>query len=302
MNYKFYEEQVKLLLKVLPIVASEKVFALKGGTAINFFFRDLPRLSVDIDLTYIPVEDRNISIININIALTNISEKIKKTGLKVFERGNNSGLKKLDISDNKVSIKIEPNYLLRGSVYEPERLKVSQTVSDKFGMSSYMNVLNFNELYGGKICAALDRQHPRDLFDIKLLVENEGFTRDIIKTFLVYLISHNRPINEMLNPNFSQIETVFKNEFQGMTVIPVRLDELIEVRELMVKSIINSLTDKDKQFLLSFKKGTPDWKLFEFQNAKNLPAVLWKLKNIHEMKPNKHKEQLNKLVVILENV
>lgn len=300
MNYKFYEEQVKLLLRVLPIVASEKVFALKGGTAINFFFRDLPRLSVDIDLTYIPIEDRNTSIININSSLGNISEKIKKTGLKVFERGNNSELKKLDISDNKASIKIEPNYLLRGAIYEPKRLKISKTVSDKFGMSAYMNVLNFNELYGGKICAALDRQHPRDLFDIKLLIENEGFTRDIIKTFLVYLISHNRPINEMLNPNFFQIETIFKNEFQGMTLIPVKLDELIELREIMIKSIINSLTDKDKQFLLSFKKGIPEWNLLEFENCKNLPAILWKLKNIQDMSKTKHKEQLNKLIEVLK--
>jgi len=53
-----YRSQVELLLRVLPYVAKEKVFALKGGTAINLFVRDLPRLSVDIDLTYLPFEDR----------------------------------------------------------------------------------------------------------------------------------------------------------------------------------------------------------------------------------------------------
>lgn len=299
MNSKIYEDQVRLLLRVLPVVASEKVFALKGGTAINFFIRDLPRLSVDIDLTYLLIEDRNTSTININNALGKISEKIKILGLKVFERVNKTGLKKIEVSDNNVSIKIEPNYLLRGSVYKVERMRISKMVSDKFGMSASINILNFNELYGGKICAALDRQHPRDLFDIKLLIENEGFSRDIIKTFLVYLISHNRPINEMLNPNFSEIEAIFNNEFQGMTMIPVSLDDLLEARKIMVKSIRESLTDKDKKFLISFKKGEPDWSLFELPEVKNLPAIRWKLKNIQSMKLDKHTEQLNKLVNLL---
>ena len=57
-----YRGQVALLIRALPLVAEEPAFALKGGTAINLFVRDLPRLSVDIDLTYLPVEDRAISV------------------------------------------------------------------------------------------------------------------------------------------------------------------------------------------------------------------------------------------------
>ena len=52
-----YADQVQLLVRLLPIVADERDFALKGGTAINLFYRDLPRLSVDTDLTYVPVKD-----------------------------------------------------------------------------------------------------------------------------------------------------------------------------------------------------------------------------------------------------
>ena len=50
-----YRRQVQLLIRVLPSIAEEACFALKGGTAINLFVRDMPRLSVDIDLTYLPV-------------------------------------------------------------------------------------------------------------------------------------------------------------------------------------------------------------------------------------------------------
>lgn len=53
-----YRRQVSLLIKIVPLVAKETVFALKGGTAINLFLRNMPRLSVDIDLTYLPVKDR----------------------------------------------------------------------------------------------------------------------------------------------------------------------------------------------------------------------------------------------------
>ena len=67
-----YLEQVKRMLQILPHVMGEKVFALKDGTAINFFIRDVPRLSVDIDLVYTPVQDRVISLLEISTALIRI--------------------------------------------------------------------------------------------------------------------------------------------------------------------------------------------------------------------------------------
>ncbi len=68
-----YAEKVEVLLKLLPIVMDEKVFAVHGGSAINLFVRDLPRYSVDIDLTYLPLEGREESLEHINAHLTNIS-------------------------------------------------------------------------------------------------------------------------------------------------------------------------------------------------------------------------------------
>src|ERR1700741_5369256 len=68
-----YRKQVALLIRVIPIVAEETCFALKGGTAINLFVRNMPRLSVDIDLTYLPIQPREQSLREIDAALRRIA-------------------------------------------------------------------------------------------------------------------------------------------------------------------------------------------------------------------------------------
>ena len=72
-----YKKQVDLLLHVLPYVAKEKIFALKGGTAINLFIRKMPRLSVDIDLTYLPIDSRTVALQNIQNGLNRIKADIE---------------------------------------------------------------------------------------------------------------------------------------------------------------------------------------------------------------------------------
>src|SRR6266404_9139176 len=72
-----YRRQVALLVEVMPFVSAETDFALKGGTAINLFVRDMPRLSVDIDLTYLPVAPRPESLSAIDAAMKRIAGRIK---------------------------------------------------------------------------------------------------------------------------------------------------------------------------------------------------------------------------------
>lgn len=74
---ELYRRQAALLIRVLPFVAEEDSLALKGGTAINLFLRDMPRLSVDIDLTYLPVQPRRQSLAAIEAALNRIAERIR---------------------------------------------------------------------------------------------------------------------------------------------------------------------------------------------------------------------------------
>ncbi len=300
-----YHEQVRILLQVLPLVATENCFALKGGTAINFFIRDFPRLSVDIDLVYVPIEDRNTTLTNIDKALSNISGKIKKLNFQVSEKviiepiSKQSIITKLIVSNSGNLIKIEPNLTIRGTVYPIENKSLVKAVENKFGLFAEINTLSIHELYAGKICAALDRQHPRDLFDIKLLFENEGINEKIHKAFIVYLLSHNRPIHELLNPNFKDIKDIFNKEFQGMTEMHITLDELIETRQILKDKILSRFTDKEKQFLLSFKKGVPEWDLLELPDIDKFPSIKWKLQNINSMPAKKQKEQLLKLEAVL---
>ena len=172
-----HRRQVSLLLRVMPHIVKEDCFALKGGTAINLFIRNLPRLSVDIDLTYLPVQSRDESLKAIDAALKRIALQLKKAlgdaRTTVTEMKSEGAVNRLVVRHQGVQIKIEVTPVLRGCVYEPQTRRVSPAVEAAFGFAE-MPVVSFSDLYAGKIVAALDRQHPRDLFDVRALLANEG--------------------------------------------------------------------------------------------------------------------------------
>lgn len=177
-----YRAQVDLVLRVLPYVAKEKAFALKGGTAINLFVRNMPRLSVDIDLTYLPFDSREEALSNIEEGLNRIKADLVKNvpDIKVHSVPLNNGTDvKLHCQSRNAQVKIEVNTVTRGNAFPTVFMQVVDAVQDEFEKFAAINVVSIAELYGGKICAAVDRQHPRDIFDVKLLLENEGFTDDI---------------------------------------------------------------------------------------------------------------------------
>lgn len=222
-----YVAQVALLLEVMPFVAKEKSFALKGGTAINMFCQDLPRLSVDLDLVYLPLENREESYSHINEALLRIADRLGSGGYAVSLQGNSE--KKIVVANHAATVKIEPNYTIRGSVLVPELRSVLPRVNERFGYAK-VNVLAREELYAGKLCAALDRQHPRDLFDVKLMFEKSGGISDeMLSCFVVYALGHNRPLHELLDCVIKDNATVFEKEFKGMTDSDVSYTDLIGV-------------------------------------------------------------------------
>ena len=296
-----FSNQVRLLVSVLPFVAKEKCFALKGGTALNLFIRDMPRLSVDIDLAYLPIQDRETSLSEINTAMKRIKAKIVSvfTNAEVSESllPSTDICIRLTIKHNGTQIKIEVTPVLRGSINPAVVKNISPNIEAEYGTAS-MQLLSFEDLYGGKICAALDRQHPRDLFDVHYLLENEGITETLKNTFIVYLLSHPRPIAELLEPRMKDIEALYEKEFVGMTMETVSLESLIQTRIDLIKKIHEKLSDDDKAFILSVKSGTPKWELFAYPEAKDLPAVKWKLHNLSKMS----KEKRNIATKKLENV
>lgn len=302
MNNNSYHQQVELLLEVLPFIRKFNCFALKGGTAINLFVRDMPRLSIDIDLTYLPIEPRNVFLTNINKALEALADLIESAGYYVAKRYSQKekSLIKLIVSNDKVEIKIEPNLVLRGTVFSAEEKSLSPRVENEFLQSQKLNLVSLADLYAGKICAALDRQHPRDLFDIKLLLENEGITEKIRQAFVVYLASGPRPMSELLSPNLLDISDIYHREFLGMTQLAVSYEELISVREKLINTIQADLTSNERLFLVSIKEGNPDWSLLPMEGLDNLPALQWKLINIKKMGKNSHQQALNKLKEALQ--
>lgn len=296
-----YFVQVELLLSLMPLVSRESCFALKGGSAINLFFRDLPRLSVDLDLTYVPLKNRAKSLAEIKAALARIAGAISRAMPDtVIHRsaGQTGEQTKLFVKRAGVGVKVEASPVLRGAVKPIEVRAVCPTVARQFGYVD-MPLLHFHDVYAGKLCAALDRQHPRDLFDIKLLLENEGISDELLQVFMVYLISGNRPLAEMLAPQFQPLEKVLKTQFTGMTLQAVNVAELEETRRSLVKVVQERLTDNQRRFLISFKNGVPEWSLLPFSGIEQLPAVQWKLINIGRMTKANHTAAVEKLERIL---
>ena len=296
-----YYKQVQLLMQVLPFVAKQSCFALKGGTAINLFVREFPRLSVDIDLVYLPMKGRDEALQEISEALdtisTNLQTAFKDMKLTEAYKSKRDSLR-LVVARNGVQIKVELSPVLRGTVYEPALMEVCESVEEEFGYVE-TPVVALADLYAGKICAALDRQHPRDLFDVKGLLENEGLTDEIRKAFIVYLSSHNRPIAELLRPQYKDISAIYAGEFENMTQTVVPLDELVAVRERLVGLIHEGLTDDEREFLISFKNRKPNWDLLGLDGISQLPAIKWKQINLAKMPDVKHKQALGQLESIL---
>ena len=291
---EYYQQQVSLLLDVLPFVAKSDVFALKGGTAINFFHLDCPRLSVDIDLHYLPLNDRSEALSDIEENMQTISERIQRafpeTNVRVDPARFNAVVSRRD-----AQIKIEPNTIIRGSVLPVEKKSLSPHLKQTYGRAVTMPCVAKHELYAGKLCAALQRQHPRDLFDMMLFLRQNNLTREMMDVFLVYLISQGKPINEMLNPNQKEIERLFHNQFSGMAAEDVTLGSLSDIQNTLPNQVVAALTDHHREFLIGFKSGNPNWSLLPFDHVRNLPAVRWKQQNLEKMSIIKREKTIEKL-------
>ncbi|MDH5731391.1 MAG: nucleotidyl transferase AbiEii/AbiGii toxin family protein [Gammaproteobacteria bacterium] len=293
-----YKKQVQLLLSVLPEVAKEECFAMHGGTAINLFIRNMPRLSVDVDLTYVPIQDRETSLAGINAALISIKERIE--GLRsTLQVQHKSQVCKLQVSEDGALIKIEVNMIGRGSLGNVRRVQLCDAAQEQFDVFCVMPLVSMAQLYGGKICAALDRQHPRDLFDVKFLLEDDGFSDEIKQGFIWALAGSNRPTHELLEPNLLDQRVAFENQFEGMSAEVFTYDDFEATRQELINSITASLDQIDKQFLMSLNRLQPDWSHYPYQD---FPSVRWKLRNLETFrndKPESYQQQLSELERVL---
>lgn len=279
-----YLRQVNLMLNVIPEVAKERCFALHGGTAINLFVQDMPRLSVDIDLTYIPIQEWEESISAINSALARIQGNIKalRRSIKVTHKAD---VCKLIVEESDVLVKIEVNMIGRGVLGSKAELQpLCGAAQDYFDAFCDIQVVPLSQLYGGKICAALDRQHPRDLFDVNLLLQEQGYSHQIKEGVIYALICSNRPTHEMLNPNLIDQRIAFENQFKGMSEYPFTYEDFEAARNQLIEIVNESLAEKDRAFLLSVNLLEPDWSVYDFSQY---PSVKWKLINLAKFKKSR---------------
>ncbi len=201
---------------------------------------------------------------------------------------------------DRVQIKIEVTPVLRGCVYDPVTMPVAQKTEDEFGFAE-INVLSFADIYAGKIMAALDRQHPRDLFDVHQLMKNEGITDELRTALIIYLISHDHSPHSLLDPVLRDITQDYEQNFVGMTTegVTVTLGTLLEAREKLIADVTGNMPENHKEFLRSFYSRRPDWKLLGIEGVENLPAVMWRELNLDKSGEGTCEELLRKLEMVI---
>ncbi len=296
-----YQAQVRLLMRLIPIVARETCFALKGGTAINLFVRDLPRLSVDIDLMYLPMHERSEALVEIDAAMKRIktSALADLRGARITENVHDGAVLRLLVMAEGTQVKIEVSPVLRGVVHEPFIAPVTEAVEEVFGFAE-TNVVSFEDLFAGKLVAALDRQHPRDLFDVRGLLTHEGLSDELREAFIIYLLSHNRPMGEVLSGRVKDLANEYRNGFEGMTEEVIAIEELIKTQHEMIKTLIGGMPDHHRAFLIGFELGEPDWSLLRISHVAELPAIRWRQRNLDKLNPDQRSDLVELLRASLE--
>ena len=192
---------------------------------------------------------------------------------------------------------------MRGAIGDTSLMRAAPAVEDTYGFVE-TKVVSFDDLYAGKLHAALDRQHPRDLFDIILLYENEGLTDELFRAFLIYIACSSRPTHELLAPNEKDIAPEFETEFAGMSVAPVAVEELTDARSKLIADIQSRLKGPAAEFLMTLQAGDPDFTLIGLPQAADLPAIKWKILNLKKLmaeNPEKNRAQTEILRAVMKS-
>lgn len=297
---KSYVDTVRLMLEIAPEVFASGRVAMKGGTALNFFVQDLPRLSVDIDVVFVPHQTpRDTALAEIANELSAIQTRLNRRGIKAELASSKTGDEtKLFARRDRIEVKIEINHVFRGTLLPVETRSLTKTASDLFTTALAVPTLAVAELYGSKLVAAMDRQHPRDLFDVHGMFQRFGLTPEIVECFVGYIAGHNRPVHEVLGSRDIDLARPFDNEFAGMEREPVSLRVLEEARIRLRRELAVALTADHKRFLIGLVAGQPPWEAMQCRHLAELPAIQWKLQNLARLKrtnPVKFQAQADEL-------
>ncbi len=278
-----FVDATMLLVRIVPRVFATDRLALKGGTAINLYLDDVPRLSVDLDLVFtelgLPRED---ALAAINDEIRRVADALSADGLTATPAVSaNLGETGLVVTDGNAQVKVETNVVFRGTVLPPVIRPLSDGAAQWLMAEAPAPVLDRTEVFAGKFVAALDRQHPRDLYDVWRLYEGGTVEPDMLSAFVVYLCGHNRPAHEVLDSPERLLVEDYERALVGMIrgEIPTR-DALLASRARLRQDIKHGLSETDRTFLIGFFGCEPDWALLPYPHASELPALNWKLRNL----------------------
>lgn len=281
-----YVDTVRLLLAIAPAVFASGRFAMKGGTALNLFVQEMPRLSVDIDLVFVDHRaDRPSALQTIAQELAAVQSALADKGYRAHLPANAEGDDvKLVVSDEATQVKVEVNIVFRGTVLPVESRPLVPSAQELFTTDLAVPVLATAELYGSKLVAAMDRQHPRDIFDVMHMLDHFGWQAGVVDCFVAYLAGHNRPVHEVLFSKAKPLEPAFTNEFAGMTRNVIELDTLAHVQARLLEELPRQLTAAHREFLLTMVQGSPAWERMPMKHLHELPALKWKLMNLAQLR------------------
>jgi hypothetical protein len=281
-----YIEVVRLLLEAIPVVFQQPQFAMKGGTALNLFVQDLPRLSVDIDVVFVDhTTSRTEALRQIGAALEEARKELNRRGLQAESLVGALGDEaKLFLRRGSHLVKVEVNHVFRGTMLPVQARSLTPESRRLFTTEVHVPVLATDELYGSKLVAALHRQHPRDLFDVHCLFGTGGITDEMVECFVGYLAGHHRPLHEVLASRDHDLTNTYENEFKGMARMPISLEALVASRDRLRQELDARLTANHRAFLLGLVAGEPDWNLMRCGHLRELPAIRWKLQNLAKLR------------------
>lgn len=284
-----YIDTVRLLIGVAPTIFKSPKFAIKGGTALNLFVQDMPRLSVDIDVVFTdhgPAREEALA--EIQSRLKSAARELEKAGFEVDRPKNPTGEDvKLFVRDDKAEVKIEVNHVFRGVLLPVATVPLAPAARYMFTSGLTVPMLAIEEIYGSKLVAAMDRQHPRDIFDVMKMQGGVGLDKGVVDCFVAYLAGHGRPVHEVLFSKDAPFDAIYESHFRGMTKDEVSLETLLKVRSDLKADLPKALTQRHRDFLLSLVKLEPAWDLMPFEHLKDLPALKWKIANLAKLKAAK---------------
>ena len=310
------------ILNIIYTTEYKDKLVLKGGTCINLFYRDMPRLSVDIDLDYIGsikkdkmLEDKKVISEFLVKILENEGYFLSTEKTKRYYALDSLVFRYTNTSGNNDNIKIEINYMDRLHLYPVEKKKCQNKILKE---NTNIIILSETEVYATKIVALLNRATPRDLFDVIEMIKNSSklnVDKDTLRKAIVFYNCISGESNLLDNKIYEKINGITKNEVFRHLLPMLMKDEKIDLekeKDIVIDKLkkILKYTKEEKEFITEFyNRKVLAEKLYKDEKMQkivsNHPMVEFRLRNMGDELTmywfNKEKQEIERMTKELFN-